>query len=291
MYFCHGRRTISLRIISLGRVNRERTRELLMQCKEANFNVVRVWGGGYYPEDWFFDACDELGLMVWEDFMFACAVYELTPEFEENIREEFRDNIKRIRHHASLGLWCGNNEMEEFVKEGNWVSKPSEVRDYLFMFERIIPEMLEQYDPDTFYWPASPSSGGSFDEPQDPNRGDVHYWQVWHGNKPFSEYRKYFFRYVSEFGFQSFPSLRTIQTFTDDPKDWNIFSYVMEKHQRNAGGQRKDSELPAADPTGIRRISAICCTLPSFCRRKPSSMGWSTSGETGADVWERCTGS
>lgn len=223
----------------LGRVNRERTRELLMQCKEANFNVVRVWGGGYYPEDWFFDACDELGLMVWEDFMFACAVYELTPEFEENIREEFRDNIKRIRHHASLGLWCGNNEMEEFVKEGNWVSKSSEVRDYLFMFERIIPEMLEQYDPDTFYWPASPSSGGSFDEPQDPNRGDVHYWQVWHGNKPFSEYRKYFFRYVSEFGFQSFPSLRTIQTFTDDPKDWNIFSYVMEKHQRNAGANGK----------------------------------------------------
>ncbi len=223
----------------LGRVTAERTRELLLQCKEANFNTVRVWGGGYYPEDWFYDACDELGLMVWEDFMFACAVYELTPEFEENIREEFRDNIKRIRHHASLGLWCGNNEMEQFVKEGNWVSKHSEVRDYLLMYERIIPEMLEKYDPDTFYWPASPSSGGSFDDPQDPNRGDVHFWQVWHGNKPFTEYRKYFFRYVSEFGFQSFPSLKTIQTFTDDPKDWNIFSYVMEKHQRNAGANGK----------------------------------------------------
>ena len=223
----------------LGRVTAERTRELLLQCKEANFNTVRVWGGGYYPEDWFYDACDELGLMVWEDFMFACAVYELTPEFEENIREEFRDNIKRLRHHASLGLWCGNNEMEQFVKEGNWVSKPSEVRDYLLMYERIIPEMLEKYDPDTFYWPASPSAGGSFDDPQDPNRGDVHFWQVWHGNKPFTEYRKYFFRYVSEFGFQSFPSLKTIQTFTDDPKDWNIFSYVMEKHQRNAGANGK----------------------------------------------------
>ena len=223
----------------LGRVTAERTRELLLQCKEANFNTVRVWGGGYYPEDWFYDACDELGLMVWEDFMFACAVYELTPEFEENIREEFRDNIKRLRHHASLGLWCGNNEMEQFVKEGNWVSKHSEVRDYLLMYERIIPEMLEKYDPDTFYWPASPSSGGSFDDPQDPNRGDVHFWQVWHGNKPFTEYRKYFFRYVSEFGFQSFPSLKTIQTFTDDPKDWNIFSYVMEKHQRNAGANGK----------------------------------------------------
>ena len=119
---------------------------------------VRVWGGGYYPEDWFFDLCDELGLMVWQDFMFACSVYELTPEFEANIRQEFIDNIKRLRHHASLALWCGNNEMEMFVKQGTWVTKPTEMRDYLFMYERIIPEVLSEYDPDTFYWPASPSS-------------------------------------------------------------------------------------------------------------------------------------
>ena len=204
----------------LQRTSKERTRELLLQCKRANFNTIRVWGGGYYPEDWFFDLCDELGLMVWQDFMFACSVYELTPEFEANIRQEFIDNIKRIRHHASLALWCGNNEMEMFVKQGNWVTKPTEVRDYLLMYERIIPEVLREYDPDTFYWPASPSSGGSFDEPNDPNRGDVHYWEVWHGNKPFAEYRKYFFRYASEFGFQSFPS-------------------VMEKHQRNYGGNGK----------------------------------------------------
>ena len=101
----------------LQRTSRERTRELLLQCKRANFNTVRVWGGGYYPEDWFFDLCDELGLMVWQDFMFACSVYELTPEFEANIRQEFIDNIKRLRHHASLALWCGNNEMEMFVKQ------------------------------------------------------------------------------------------------------------------------------------------------------------------------------
>lgn len=223
----------------LGRVNPDTTRKLLEQCKAANFNAVRVWGGGYYPEDWFYDLCDELGLMVWQDFMFACAVYDLTPEFEANIRAEFVDNVKRLRHHASLGLWCGNNEMEQFVKEGNWVSKPSEVRDYLIMYERLIPQVLQQYDPDTFYWPASPSSGGSFDEPQDPNRGDVHYWEVWHGNKPFSDYRNYYFRYASEFGFQSFPSMKTIETISDDPADWNIFSYVMEKHQRNAGANGK----------------------------------------------------
>lgn len=178
----------------LGRRCEEKTRRLLEDCRLANFNVIRVWGGGFYPDDWFFDICDELGLVVWQDFMFACSVYELTPEFEANIRKEFADNIKRLRHHASLGLWCGNNEMEMFVDERCWVTKASEVRDYLFMYERIIPEVLGEYDPETFYWPASPSSGGSFDNPNDPDRGDVHYWKVWHGNRPFSEYRKHFFR-------------------------------------------------------------------------------------------------
>lgn len=224
----------------LGRVTPKTTRKLLEQCVEANYNTVRVWGGGYYPDDWFFDICDELGLIVWQDFMFACAVYELTPQFKANIRQEFIDNIKRIRHHASLGLWCGNNEMEMFVEEGHhWVTKKTEVRDYIIMYEQLIPEVLKEYDPQTFYWPASPSSGGAFDEPNSPDRGDVHYWAVWHGNKPFSEYRKYFFRYASEFGFQAFPSKKTIETFTDNPKDMNVFSYIMEKHQRQYGANGK----------------------------------------------------
>lgn len=224
----------------LGRTTPEKTRKLLEDAKLANFNTIRVWGGGYYPEDWFFDICDELGLLVWQDFMFACAVYDLRPAFKENIRLEFIDNIKRIRHHASLGLWCGNNEMEQFVAENHhWVTKHSEVRDYFIMYEQLIPEVLASYDPQTFYWPASPSSGGSFDNPNDPDRGDVHYWQVWHGNKPFSEYRKYFFRYASEFGFQSFPCRKTIEQFTDDEKDFNPFSYIMEKHQRNYGANGK----------------------------------------------------
>ena len=222
-----------------SRITPELQEYLLESCKRANFNCVRVWGGGYYPSDHFYDLCDEMGLIVWQDLMFACNVYDLTEEFEENITKEITENVKRLRHHASLALWCGNNEMEMFVKQGTWVTKPTEVRDYLFMYERIIPEVLSEYDPDTFYWPASPSSGGSFDEPNDPNRGDVHYWEVWHGNKPFSEYRKYFFRYASEFGFQSFPSVKTLETVTDDPKELNPFSYVMEKHQRNYGGNGK----------------------------------------------------
>lgn len=224
----------------IARTSRERTRRLLEDAKAANFNSIRVWGGGYYPEDWFYDACDELGLMVWQDFMFACAVYDLSEEFEENIIAEAKDNVKRLRHHASLGLWCGNNEMELFVKQGEWVNSPKEQSDYVKMYEYILPKVLKQYDPATFYWPASPSSGGCFDEPNDENRGDVHYWDVWHGNKPITEYRKFHFRYLSEFGFQAFPAVKTIESFTL-PEDRNIYSYVMEKHQRNAAANGKIS--------------------------------------------------
>ena len=217
----------------LPRVNPERTRKLLTDARAANMNCVRVWGGGYYPEDAFYDICDELGLLVWQDFMFACAVYNLTDEFEANITAEFVDNVRRLRHHPSLALWCGNNEMEQFVAQGEWVSSKRQAADYIKMYEYVIPKVLKTEDPQAFYWPASPSSGGSFDEPQDPNRGDVHYWDVWHGLKPFTDYRNYLFRYVSEFGFQSFPCMETIESFTL-PEDRNLFSYVMEKHQRNA---------------------------------------------------------
>lgn len=222
----------------LSRVNKERTRNLLEQCVAANFNTIRIWGGGCYPEDFFYDICDELGLVVWQDFMFACAVYHLTEEFEENICAEIVDNVRRLRHHASLGLWCGNNEMEQFVDEEQWGAKFTLKSDYVKMYEYIFPKILKKEDPQTFYWPASPSSGGGFDNPNDDTRGDVHYWDVWHGNKPFTEYRKFHFRYLSEFGFQSFPSMKTIETFTE-PRDRNVFSHVMEKHQRNASANGK----------------------------------------------------
>jgi len=217
----------------LPRVNPERTRRLLEDARAANMNCVRIWGGGYYPDDFFYDICDELGLLVWQDFMFACAVYNLTEEFEENITAEFVDNVRRLRHHPSLALWCGNNEMEMFVHYGTWVGNPGQKADYIKMYEYVLPKVMKKEDPQAFYWPASPSSGGSFDEPNDENRGDVHYWDVWHGLKPFPDYRNFFFRYVSEFGFQSFPSMETIESFTA-PEDRNVFSYVMEKHQRNA---------------------------------------------------------
>ncbi len=222
----------------LSRMNKDRTRDLLEQCVAAHFNCIRVWGGGIYPEDHFFDSCDELGLVVWQDCMFACANYRLTKEFEENIMAELKGQIRRLSHHASLGLWCGNNEMETFVDQGAWGAKFKIKSDYVKMYEYLFPNLFEKEDPDRFYWPASPSTGGGFDNPNDPDRGDVHYWDVWHGDKPFTEYRKFFFRYLSEFGFQSFPSIRTVESFTL-PEDRNVFSYVMEKHQRNAAANGK----------------------------------------------------
>ncbi len=220
----------------LGRVTPERTRKLLSDCAESNFNFIRVWGGGYYPDDWFFDACDELGLCVWQDFMFACALYELTPEFEENIRAEFIDNIRRLRDHASLALWCGNNEIESST---TWWDFTMHSRShYIQLFEYILPSVLREEDPDRMYWPSSPSSAGGFDNTGDENRGDCHYWDVWHGNKPFTDYRSHNFRFLSEFGFQSFPELASVKRFTL-PEDRNIFSYVMEKHQRNGSANGK----------------------------------------------------
>ena len=225
----------------LPRVNRERTRRLLEDAKAAHMNTIRVWGGGYYPGDDFYDLCDELGLMVWQDFMFACAMYDLSDRFEENVRAEFTDNVRRLRHHASLALWCGNNEIESFIPGGRWVRSQKEVADYIKLYEYILPKLLKEEDPQTFYWPSSPSSGGSFDNPGDERRGDCHYWAVWHGLKPFTDYRNHCFRYTSEFGFQSFPCMATIESFTE-PGDRNVFSYVMEKHQRNASANGKIAE-------------------------------------------------
>ena len=222
----------------LSRRSKERTAALLADCRDAHFNAIRVWGGGFYPDDYFFDLCDQMGLVVWEDLMFACANYRLTDSFVNSITEEIRQNVRRLRHHASLLLWCGNNEMEQFALERVYDGTDETAADYLIQNEYIIPGILKEEDPDRFYWPSSPSSGGKFDSPRDPNRGDVHYWDVWHGDVPFTGYRDYYFRYLSEFGFQSFPSMETIRSFTL-PEDRNIFSYVMEMHQRNSGANGK----------------------------------------------------
>ena len=222
------------------RITEKKLDYILESCRRAHFNCVRVWGGGYYPSDAFYDLCDEKGLIVWQDLMYACNVYDVTDAFAENCRQETYDNVRRLRHHASLGLWCGNNEIEsawdhwgDFQKETPYLRD-----DYIRLFEEVLPKAVQEADGETFYWHSSPSSGGCFDNPDDANRGDTHYWDVWHGQKPFTDYRKYFFRFCSEFGFQSFPCAKTVNSFTLED-DRNIFSRVMESHQKNDAANGK----------------------------------------------------
>ena len=223
----------------ISRCNKERTARLLENCCKANYNMIRVWGGGYYPEDWFYDECDRLGLLVWQDFMFACSVYKADAEFINTVRAEARDNIKRLRNHPSLAMWCGNNEIESMWP--GWALPKDQQKyreDYLVLFEQVLPEELEKYDPVTFYWPSSPSSGGGFDNTGDETRGDCHYWSVWHGLKPFTDYYNYHYRFCSEFGFESLPDMKTINTFAKK-QDLNLCCPVMEAHQKCEGGTEK----------------------------------------------------
>lgn len=223
----------------LSRVNPGITERRITDCVKANYNSIRVWGGGYYPEDEFFDLCDRYGLIVWQDFMFACVCVRMREDFETTVKEEAIYNVKRIRHHASLGLLCGNNEMEEGVKNWDNMGDSELVRlDYLRLYENLLSDISAKYAPQTFYWPSSPSSGGGFAAPNDDSMGDVHFWTVWHGNAPFEEYRNHFFRFCSEFGFESFPSIKTINSFCEKSQQ-NIFSKVMENHQKCKSGNAK----------------------------------------------------
>ena len=217
------------------RTTPEKIEEKIKQAVDANFNCIRVWGGGYYPSDEFYDCCDRYGLIVWQDFLFGCMHVYLRDEFKNEIINEAECNVRRIRHHASLGMLCGNNEMEcEIAPVDNITVK----MDYIELFEHILADISEKYAPQTFYWCASPSSGGGFNEPNAKNRGDTHYWDVWHGGKPFSEYRRYNFRFCSEYGFESFPSIKTIKSFCEE-KDMNCFSRVVDNHQKFNAGNAK----------------------------------------------------
>ncbi len=224
----------------LSRITPERTGWLLKQCRDSNFNAIRVWGGGFYPHDFFFDICDELGIVVFMDMMVACTVMPTDKAMKENFKAELYDNIKRIREHASLAVISGNNEIEEEI--ATWyrlgMVSAETVKTYLELFDHMLPNIIEELCPYVPYISSSPTSYGFMIEPRNENYGDSHYWQVWHGNKPFTEFRDHFFRYLSEFGFQSFPCEKTVQAFTVE-EDRNIFSRVMEMHQRNGTANGK----------------------------------------------------
>ncbi|MBQ9071243.1 MAG: glycoside hydrolase family 2 protein [Clostridia bacterium] len=223
----------------LSRCNKERTRELLTHCTDANFNAIRVWGGGYYPDDYFFDICDELGLIVFFDLAFACTLYHPDKKMLDSIDTEVRQNLKRLRHHASLALISGNNEVESCNtwKLGKAVGNVC-IPECIELFEGLIADIAKDVCPEIPYIHTSPITVGRFVDPKNENFGDSHYWDVWHKNKPFTEYRNHHFRYLSEFGFQSFPNEKTLNAITL-PEDRNIFSRVMELHQRNTGANSK----------------------------------------------------
>jgi beta-mannosidase len=219
----------------IARVDREKTERLIQDCVAANFNCLRMWGGGYYYDDCLYDLCDEYGLIVWQDMLYACALYDFSDDFRSNIIPETVQNMKRIRHHACLGLWCGNNEMEWAVVDWNTNASLKAKADYIKQFECVLPEIAKEVDPNTFYWLASPSSFGGFDRPNDQNFGDMHDWSVWHGRMPFTDFRSRYPRFMSEFGLQSFPGMKTIEAFAL-PEDYNIFSAVIEDHQKHPAG-------------------------------------------------------
>jgi beta-mannosidase len=220
------------------RVTRERYRRLLESARDANMNMLRVWGGGFYESDDFYELCDELGLMVWQDFMFACSMYPGDEKFLDSVRAEAEDNVKRLRNHPSIVIWVGNNEVETAWQHWGWKQQlPAKLwDDYKKIFHGVLPEVIAALDPSRPYWPSSPSS--NLEEDSDSQRmGDVHYWEVWHAAKPFTEYERQHPRFMSEYGFQSFPSIETVNAYTI-PSDHDIGSPVMLAHQKHPRGNQ-----------------------------------------------------
>ncbi len=222
----------------LPRVTRQRYRELLNSAVEANMNMLRVWGGGIYENDTFYELCDELGILVWQDFMFACAMYPGDPDFLDSVREEARYQIRRLRHHPSIAIWCGNNEIEQGWFDWGWAETlPESVwQDYKRLFYGLLPEVCAEEDPGRPYWPSSPSSLLR-EEPNSQRMGDTHYWGVWHFNKPFEDYLEQHPRFMTEFGFQSFPEKKTVAAYAPGDQ-WDINSPVMLLHQKHPRGNQ-----------------------------------------------------
>ncbi len=227
--------------VFLDRVTPEKYEHVILTAKESNFNMLRVWGGGIYEKDIFYDLCDKHGILVWQDFMFACNMYPGHPEFLESVAKEASDNVKRLRNHPSIALWCGNNEIlsewlrgwKEKAEKENKAGADAQWKAYKDLFLEVLPATVQENDPERFYWASSPQSGDTILE--DLPHGDCHYWGVWWGKEPFERYHSFLARFMSEYGFQSFPELKTVKQYADT-SDFDIYSEVMKSHQRSAIG-------------------------------------------------------
>src|ERR1700739_2664839 len=223
-----------------NRVTTANYRRILESARDANMNMIRHWGGGYYETDEFYQICDELGIMVWQDFMFGNDWQPGTYSFKLNIEAEAEDQVRRLRNHPSIVVWCGNNETEAAFGWGGRTQLPADVRyqmwqDYLTEFSGILPRVVARLEPEVPYWPSSPSA--DYEALSDHYQsGDAHIWDVWHGRVSFSTYETHHARFVTEYGFQSFPEMKTIESFTEPADRANIFTPVMLAHQKNNEG-------------------------------------------------------
>jgi beta-mannosidase len=232
--------------LMLNRISAERYREGIVQARDANMTMLRVWAGGIYEPDVFYDICDELGILVWQDFMFACAIYPAHLEFLENVKQEAEANVKRLRHHTSLALWCGNNEDYAIAESvGQYGEKGDRSKfEALAIYEKLLPDVCKRLDPTRAYWPGSPYGGpNSFDQ----TIGDRHTWDIWHGAMaPYQQYHKFEGRFVSEFGMQSYPSLQAMESVTPESERFPQSRTVV--HHNKAA-------LPDGTPDGHRRMA------------------------------------
>ena len=225
--------------VFLDRVTPEKYEHIIKSAADCHFNMLRVWGGGIYEKEIFYDLCDQYGILVWQDFMFACNMYPGHPEFLESVKHEAEHNVRRLRNHPSIALWCGNNEILGAWfgwgwKEDNEKAQPHGAKAmwqaYKDIFLDVLPTAVEAYDPDKQYWASSPQAGDTIKT----NKidGDEHDWRIWFQDVPFITYHDGAARFVSEYGFQSFPELKTVKKYTV-PEDYDINSEVMKSHQRS----------------------------------------------------------
>ncbi|UUZ86276.1 hypothetical protein LJK88_24420 [Paenibacillus sp. P26] len=304
-------------------VTYERYKHEVGAAVESNMNMLRVWGGGIYEQDAFYELCDEYGSLVWQDFMFACSMYPGDEAFLANVRAEAEENVKRLRNHPCIALWCGNNEIDtawsHYDEQAGWGWKQqytADLReriwaDYEAVFHRILPEAVEEYAPGTAYWPSSPMTGLTGDRTQHAHSsttsGDIHYWGVWHAVEPFEKYNVHIGRFMSEYGFQSFPEYRSVRAYAEE-KDLALESEVMLAHQKNGRGnqlikQYMDMYLPGPKDfpsflylSQVLQAEAMKTAIEAHRRRKPFCMGslywqmndcWPVASWAGMDYYGR----
>lgn len=275
----------------LPRVSSEIYRRTIQDAADANMNMLRVWGGGIYEDDRFYNLCDSLGIMVWQDFMFACSLYPVEGDMLENVKEEAIYNVKRLRNHPCIALWCGNNECLEAWYNWGWKRRYEKQgyadliwKQYDTLFHDVLPEIVGKYSPQCFYWPSSPFS--SVDRPSESNMGDTHMWTVWGGGQPIDLYNQATSRFFSEYGFQSFPELETVLKYAPDTTQHFLDSDVMLAHQRAGADANRKIEKYLLDSynkpkdfnsflymTQVLQGDAIKIAIEAHRRNRPYCMG------------------